>query len=162
MQKKFKTGIVIGRFQPFHKGHKYLIEKALEYCDRIFIMVAAADLVDKDNPYSSKKREMIVKKFVEEEGLGNRVIDVFSLNNHPDDKIWLENLLKITGKIDVTVGDNEWVNGIFEDAGMKAIRIGYHKRELLEGKKIRDLKEKKGKWEKRVPHYLVKHISSNE
>lgn len=157
---KYKVGIVIGRFQPFHNGHKYLIEKAFEYCDKIFIMVAGANLNDENNPYSSKKRLEIVEKFVEKEGLTEKVIKVFSHNNHPDDTIWLKRLLKKTGPVEVVIGDNEWVNGIFEDANIPAVRIGYHKRRTLEGKKIRKLKERNGKWEDRVPHYLVGHISS--
>lgn len=28
------TGLVVGKFTPFHLGHKYLIDTALEYCDR--------------------------------------------------------------------------------------------------------------------------------
>ena len=33
--KKYKTGLVLGRFQTFHKGHEYIINKALEICDKV-------------------------------------------------------------------------------------------------------------------------------
>lgn len=157
-QKKYKVGIVIGRFQPFHNGHKYLIEEALKICDRIFIMVAAANLKDTHNPYSAAKRVAIVKKFIEEEGLQDKVIKVFSHDNNPDDTVWLKRWLKKTGKVDVYIGANEWIERIFKDANMTTVRVGYHKRRVLEGKKIRNLIKKNKKWADRVPHYLVEHI----
>lgn len=37
--KKFKTGLVIGKFYPPHKGHSYLIEKALERSEHLDVIV---------------------------------------------------------------------------------------------------------------------------
>jgi nicotinamide mononucleotide adenylyltransferase len=71
-------------------------------------------------------------------------------------------LLKKTGKIDISIGDNDWVNGIFEKAGISVKRIGFHKREELEGTKIRGLIRDKKKWEKRVPEYLISLIDNSE
>ena len=75
------------------------------------------------------------------------------------DTVWLKNLLKKTGKVDVVIGNNEWVNGIFEDANMPAIRIGHYKRSILEGTKIRRLMRENKKWQKRVPQYLLESIT---
>jgi len=34
-----KTGLVIGKFAPLHKGHQFLIGRALEKCDRLIVLV---------------------------------------------------------------------------------------------------------------------------
>ena len=156
--KKYKVGIVIGRFQPFHLGHKYIIEKAIDNVDRLILGIGAADVRDVDNPYDVKKRVEFLNKFVKEEKLEKKISRIVPLNNHPDDAIWLKNLLKKTGKIDVVIGNNEWVNGIFENAKIPALRIGHYKRNILEGTKIRKLMRENKKWETRVPKYLLKHI----
>jgi HTH-type transcriptional regulator, transcriptional repressor of NAD biosynthesis genes len=39
MQKKFKTGVVIGKFYPPHRGHHYLIDTALTRCEKVFVLV---------------------------------------------------------------------------------------------------------------------------
>lgn len=39
-----KTGFVVGKFTPFHLGHKYLINTALEQCDLVYVL-----------PYSNPK-----------------------------------------------------------------------------------------------------------
>lgn len=158
---KYKIGLVIGRFQPFHHGHKYLLEKALELCGKIYIGIGSSNKSDNKNPYSTDKREEFLKKFISEENLEDRVIKIIRLDDNPDDDVWFENLYKKTGPFDVTIGNNPWNNGIIERHGIPAISIGFHKREILEGEKIRNLMEKKKKWEERVPSYLVEHIKNN-
>lgn len=37
--KKYKTGLVIGKFYPFHKGHQYLIQEAQNNCDKVYVIV---------------------------------------------------------------------------------------------------------------------------
>ncbi|MEP3891108.1 MAG: AAA family ATPase [Hellea sp.] len=34
----FKTGLIVGKFCPLHKGHQYLIETALKACERLVII----------------------------------------------------------------------------------------------------------------------------
>lgn len=36
-------GLVIGRFAPLHKGHQYMIEKALKEMDEVIILIYATD-----------------------------------------------------------------------------------------------------------------------
>jgi nicotinamide-nucleotide adenylyltransferase len=155
---KYKLGLVIGRFQPFHLGHKYLIEKALEISDKIIIGIGSSNISDKDNPYPTEKRKKFLEKFIHEEGLENKIINIIPIVDHPDDDVWLEKLLKKTGKFDASIGDNEWVNGIFEKAGIPVVRVGHLKRSILEGTKIRGLMKNKKPWEKRVPKYLVEDL----
>ncbi len=34
-----KTGLVVGKFAPFHKGHQLVIERALECCSNVIVLV---------------------------------------------------------------------------------------------------------------------------
>lgn len=154
--KKKKIGIVIGRFQPFHKGHKFLILKALLECEKIFLGIGNSTGTGENDPYDWKLRKKALKQFIVSEKIEDRVINIFPLVNNSSDQVWLKNLLKKTGKIDVVVGNNEWVNGIFEDAGIPALRTGHLDRERLEGKKIRKLMKNGSEWEDRIPEYLIK------
>ncbi len=161
MLKKYSVGLVIGRFQPFHHGHKYLIEQALLLCDKIILGIGSSNKSDKKNPYSADKRVKFLQKFIQEEKIEDKVIKILKLNDDPDDDVWFQNLYKQTGKFDVTIGNNPWNNGIIERHGIPAVEIGLYKRHRLEGIKVRNLMEKKKKWEDRVPHYLVDHIKNS-
>lgn len=156
--KKYKTGLVIGRFQPFHLGHKYLIEQALEICDNIILGIGSSNKSDGKNPYSADVRVEFLQKFIDEEKLSKRVSRILKLYDNPDDDVWFENLIKQTGIFDVTIGNNPWNNGIIERHGISAVTVGFFERHKLEGIKIRKLMEEKKKWEDRVPYYLISQI----
>ena len=49
---KKKTAIYIGRFQPFHLGHKRIFLKALKASKQVCILVMDSYKIDRKNPYS--------------------------------------------------------------------------------------------------------------
>lgn len=155
---KYKIGIVIGRFQPFHLGHKYLIDKALNICEKIIIGIGSSNIVDEKNPYSISKREKFIRHFIQKEGIEDRIVKIVNLPDVPDDEEWFKIAQKETGKVDVEIGDNAWTNGIYESHGISVVRIGFHKRHILEGTKIRHNMKERKPWKERVPEYLHKHL----
>ena len=58
MTKKFdwqkKTAVFIGRFQPFHDGHKQLFLKALKKNKQVTILVMDSYKINKKNPFKFK------------------------------------------------------------------------------------------------------------
>lgn len=61
MTKKYDYAVFIGRFQPFHNGHKAVIEKALEIADRVIVLVGSSNLARSTrNPFTfEERRDMI-------------------------------------------------------------------------------------------------------
>lgn len=41
MEKRFKRGLVLGKFMPPHLGHLYLINTAAEQCEKLFVMICS-------------------------------------------------------------------------------------------------------------------------
>ena len=39
MSERFPTGLIVGRFDPPHLGHSYVIDEALERCERLVVYV---------------------------------------------------------------------------------------------------------------------------
>ncbi len=54
-QNQHPTGLMIGRFQPFHDGHKKLFETILEKQGQVMIMVRDTHGLDEKNPFDYKK-----------------------------------------------------------------------------------------------------------
>ena len=61
--KAFKLGIIVGRFQTFHTGHKYMVDKACAVCDRVGILVGSSqESGTLKNPFSYEMRREMLKK----------------------------------------------------------------------------------------------------
>ena len=136
--KEFDKALVIGRFQPLHKGHIYLIKRALRIANKVIVGIGSANIHDIDNPFSVETRLNWIRQAIEKEKIAENAANIVSLDDDPSDEKWLQETLKKTGKIDVAVGNNEWVNGIFREAGYPVIEVPFYHREVFEGKKIRE------------------------
>lgn len=158
---KYKIGFLIGRFQPFHKGHLKLLKESFKFVKKMKIGMGSVGVIDKDNFLIYEVREKMIEKVITEEGLRGNVSRIVPLKDFHNDKLWLENSLKQAGRIDVVIGNNEWTNGIFERAGYPVLRLGFYKRYLYEGAKIRKLMSQKKRWQDRVPAYLIKELTKH-
>lgn len=65
MKKKYDIAVYIGRFQPFHNGHKSVVEYAAKYADKVLILLGSANNPrTPKNPFSSYERsKMIIDVF---------------------------------------------------------------------------------------------------
>jgi nicotinamide-nucleotide adenylyltransferase len=152
---KPKVGLILGRFQPFHKGHLYLIKKALKQADKVVIAVGSSNKYDHDNPLTYRTRLKILKKVIAEEGLEEKIITIIPLADNPNDDLWLKQLLKKTGGFNIVFGNNAWPNGILKKAGFQILEVPYLNRPIYQGVYIRKLVKEEGSWQRRVPPYLI-------
>lgn len=163
--KKAKIALLIGRFQPFHKGHLYLMRKAIETAEKLVIGIGSANIDDENNPLDFETRKKIIKAVIYKEKFGDKVKKIVGLDDFFDDKKWLNNVKKQAGDFDLVIGNNNWTNNIMEKAGYRVRRFPYYKRYLYEGWRIRKLISEGKKWQDRIPRYIVKwltyHIDNN-
>ncbi len=80
-----KLGLVVGRFQPMHDGHCYLIERAIEENEEVVICVGSAQV---KNPFTVKERVKMVKDFLEAFDLGNKKVRIKALKDIKSEKRW--------------------------------------------------------------------------
>lgn len=160
MNKKYQIGLVIGRFQPFHNGHLYLLKEALKIADTIIIGIGSSNIINADNPWTFEERKRVVEEVLRQEKLQEQVLKIVDIPDVPDDSDWLEIANRKVGKFDVVIGNNDWVNGIYKNVGIPVVALNLFKRYLHEGTKIRQLMRTGKKWEDRVPKYLIPLIQS--
>ncbi len=157
---QYKIALIVGRFQPFHKGHLFLIKKALEKSEKIIIGIGSANIYDENNPIDFETRKKVIKAVAYKEKIEKRLIKIVPLDDFFNNKKWLKNLEKKVGKFDLALGNNDWTNNILEKAGYKVIKVNYYKRQLYEGWRIRKLIKEGKAWQDRVPKYLIKAITN--
>lgn len=61
--KKYKLGLILGRFQIFHIGHEDIINKSLENCENTLILIGSSDKENTFiNPFSFEFRKNIINE----------------------------------------------------------------------------------------------------
>lgn len=135
---KNKIGLVIGRFQPFHRGHLFLIKEALKQADELIIAIGSVNVKDENNPFSYEERKDFITRSLQKHDLFNKIQKIIPINDFPSDDDWLKEVEEKAGKFKIAFGNNDWTNGIFEKVGYKVVYIPFHKREIYEGLKIRE------------------------
>ncbi|MAF24830.1 hypothetical protein CL634_04560 [bacterium] len=79
---KSKNILFIGRWQPFHEGHRKMIGEAIKEGHNVIIAIRDTK-VSKSNPYSVAKRKNMIAKIY----TGNRQVSIIKI---PDiDAVWI-------------------------------------------------------------------------
>lgn len=72
-ESKYKYGIYIGRFQPFHKIHRQIVLEALDKVDQLIIFVGSSNATpDIKNPFTADERITMMKLAVNPHMHGSR------------------------------------------------------------------------------------------
>lgn len=62
MNKPYKLGFLVGRFQPLHSGHEDMINRAVELCDRVGVFIGSSnESGTSKNPFTYETREEMLK-----------------------------------------------------------------------------------------------------
>lgn len=116
-----KTAIFLWRFQPFHIGHRSIVDKIFtnDY-ERLLIVIGSAEKSGTDeNPWTLQEREEIIRASIPLEI--QEKLDIMWLPDVPDDDVWCENLKRLTFNIQplTLFTGNEWVRDICERHGIQ-------------------------------------------
>ena len=80
----YDSGLIVGRFQTFHKGHQSLVDAGLSLCDRILILIGSAQESGTErNPFNIATRIDVIRSVYED----NKRVSVYALPDltHEDD-----------------------------------------------------------------------------
>ena len=152
---KYKVALIVGRFQPFHKGHRHLILEGLQAADKLIIGIGSINQDNQDNPLNFDQVKMLLKKFFKQEELEDKLIGIYGIPDFFNDKKWGDFVETELPPFNVIIGNNDWTNRILKSLGYPIIEVPFFKRELYEGRRIRDLFRTGKSWMSRVPKYLA-------
>ena len=119
--KPYKLGLVLGRFQTFHKGHKQIIDTAVKLCGEVGVFIGSAqESGTEKNPFTYEQRRSMILRSCKK-GVSVYPIDDIGVGNN---SAWGEYVIncvkKCCGKTpDLFVSGREarrvdWFDGIEE------------------------------------------------
>lgn len=89
-KKKYYLGVIIGRFQPIHLGHKGIFHAAAEQCEHLLVLAGSVNRpLSPKNPFTySQRQAMINMTFAEADMPEVSSVSVMPLNDNFLDSVW--------------------------------------------------------------------------
>lgn len=143
-------GLIIGRFQPLHKGHLAAIREALGVCDDLVVVIGSAELSHTaENPFTAGERyQMLLSSLAEDERPRVHIIPVRDVNRYA---AWVSHVESYVPPFDVIFSNNDLTRSLFSEAGYNARRTKAYNPKTYSGTEIRRRIASDGKWQQLVP-----------
>ncbi len=148
------SALIIGRFQPFHRGHLRLIKEAAKEADHILIGIGSSQLSrTKDNPFTSEeRRETIIASLKDMPGK----LSLYDIPDIGNNDLWVAHVEKIVPKYDVVYTNGVLERSLFAKAGYQVHATGLFNRDKYSGTEIRRRIRSNEKWRHLVPEGTLK------
>jgi len=161
--KKYKLGLLIGRFQPFHLGHLRAVQYAASKCEKLVIGIGSAQESGTErNPFDAETRKNMILESLIEVHTDISKIDFIKIPDFMDDEKWYTYIKNQIKDIDIVFSGNPWVKRIFKTRGIKVVTPPWYNRGEISGTKVRSLIRSGEKWEGLVPHAVIGIINQHK
>jgi len=151
-------GLLIGRFQPFHKGHVYVVKKVLREVDEIIIGIGSAQLSHTlENPFTAGERLMMIANSLAENGIEKNyyIIPIQDVNNN---SLWVSHVRSLTPPFTKVYSGNTLVKRLFSEVGVEVKTPPMFNRRVYSGTEIRRRMLEGEPWEDLVPEAVVRVV----
>ncbi|MEM0140701.1 MAG: nicotinamide-nucleotide adenylyltransferase [Thermoplasmatales archaeon] len=149
--------LLIGRFQPFHNGHLWLVGRIVQEYGSIIIGIGSAQeshtLV---NPFTAGERQYMIQRALESNSI--RDFYLVPIEDIYRNSLWVSHILSLTPPFDVAISGNPLVKRLFKEAGKTVIEPEMKSREIYSGREIRKKIINGEQWEDLVPTEVMKVI----
>jgi nicotinamide-nucleotide adenylyltransferase len=149
-------GLLLGRFQPFHKGHEQLVEHIAAEVDEVIVGIGSADASHSvRNPFTAGERIVMITNVLEDFDVTSYVVPIEDLDRN---SVWVSHAESMCPPFDVVYSNNPLVIRLFEEAGYEVRGTDLADRDRLQGAKIREEIIEDNAWRDRVPEPVVDAI----
>ncbi|MFB6127620.1 MAG: nicotinamide-nucleotide adenylyltransferase [Halolamina sp.] len=146
-------GFYIGRFQPFHDGHRHMVEEIATEVDELVLGIGSAgDSHTRRNPFTAGERVMMVSKSVADLDVTTYAVPIEDLDRNA---VWVSHVQSMSPAFDVAYSNNPLVIRLFEEAGVEVRQSPMFQREVLEGTELRERMVRDEDWRHLVPDAVV-------
>tara|TARA_A100001234_G_C12621112_1_gene383839 strand:+ start:1149 stop:1688 length:540 start_codon:yes stop_codon:yes gene_type:complete len=125
--------IVLGRFQPLHNGHVFLIEKALDLAgddNKVIVAIgSASSQIEPRNPWTGEERKEMIENW-------NNQVEVVLIDDINDPPNWVEHAKKFHGNGILVTSDKQTAE-LYRESNWNVIEVDLSNRENFEGWRIR-------------------------
>jgi len=143
-------GLIVGRFQPFHKGHLAVVREALRACDDLVVVIGSAEDSHTDkNPFTAGERyQMLLSSLTQNERSRVIVIPVRDVNRY---SVWANHIESYVPPFDIVFSNSDLTRSLFADAGYEVRKTKAYNPKMYSATEVRRRIVSGERWEHLVP-----------
>ena len=151
--KKEDIALFIGRFQPLHHGHIYVIRNILKSFNTLKIGIGSSQLSNvKNDPFTNDERKQFINAALKKRELSSKKYKIYNIPDIFNAKKWCDHVISIVGEFDVVFSNSSFIRQLFQNKGIKVGRRLVIFKNKFNATNIRNLIAKDDKsWLKLVP-----------
>lgn len=144
-----KRGLYVGRFQPFHNGHKAVIDLLCNEVDELIIGIGSAQMShDIRHPFTAGERVLMIQRVLAEAKIPVYIIPLEDIKRNA---LWVAHVVSMVPPFDVVYTSNPLVIRLFTEAGFRVESPPMYQRQELSGTAIRQKMLEGDDWKQYVP-----------
>jgi len=151
------NALLIGRFQPFHKGHMEVIRTILKDCDYLTLGIGSAQYSHTfENPFTAGERHLMISRALKEEGVQNYfLVPIVDINRY---SVWVAHVSSLVPPFKAIYSNNPLTKRLFSEAGYEVRASPLFNVELYSGTEIRNRMLAGKDWRHLVPETVASVI----
>ena len=154
-----KIALIIGRFQPFHKGHlygvKYVYNKHKQFIIGIGSALSSHTL---KNPFTAGERLKMIFLALDEAGIPRMNYYVIPI---PDTEVhsgWVSLVKSLVPEFDIVYSNEPLTRRLFKEAKYEVYNIPLYERKMYSGEEFRKRVVIDGNWKELVPNSVAQYL----
>jgi nicotinamide-nucleotide adenylyltransferase len=150
---------MVGRFQPFHKGHLAAIREALAKVDDLIVVIGSAEDSHTDkNPFTAGERfQMLLSSFTTEERARIIIIPIRDVNRF---SVWVNHIESYVPPFDVVFSNSDLTRSLFSQAGYEVTATKAYNPKEYSATEVRRRIVSGDKWKQLVPEPVARMLEA--
>lgn len=152
-------GLIVGRFQPLHKGHLAAIREALGKCDDLIVVIGSAEDSHTDrNPFTAGERfQMLISSLTPKERSRIFIVPIRDLNRY---SVWVSHIESHLPPFDVVFSNSDLTRSLFAKAGYEVRKTKAYNPKEYSATEIRRRIAADDEWERLVPEPVARILEA--
>jgi nicotinamide-nucleotide adenylyltransferase len=157
LKSKETNALILGRFQPFHKGHLEVIRIIAKEWDSVTIGIGSAQFSHtSENPFTAGERYLMISQGLRGDGITNySLLPIVDVNRYG---VWVAHVVSMVPPFKAVYSNNALTRRLFGEAGYEVRASPLFNREIYSGTEIRRRIIAGEKWRHLVPKATAKVI----
>lgn len=154
------SALFIGRFQPLHHGHIYILKNILKSYRTVKIGIGSSQLSNTFNdPFTNIERREFLQTTLKKRHISIKRYDIYDVPDIFNAKEWVDHVVSIVGEFDAIFSNSDWIRELFQNEGFRVGKKITIFKKKFNSSNIRQLIIKNNKsWKPLVPKEIIELI----